>query len=90
LTRLWPVIALAMIAGCNPPGERSKQLSGGYEWLKHDGESQLIRADGNITLDHVEQARAEGAMIKATVENGAAFEVDTRTGQVRTISGEMQ
>ena len=89
MNRLLLLIPLA-VAGCDPPGQSTRELTGGYEWRKHDGESQIVRADGNITLEHVEDARAEGAMIHATVENGAALTVDSRTGEVRRISGETQ
>ena len=89
MSKSSPLAALGLLT-CSPPGEQSTGLAGGYEWLKHDGESQVIGADGNIALDHVEQARAEGVLIKATVENGAAFEIDTRTGELRRISGEKQ
>ena len=84
-----PLWAMGAVAACNPPGESTRELTGGYEWIKHDGESQVIRADGNITLEHVENASAEGAIIKATVENGAAFELDTRTGELRQKSGDV-
>ncbi len=84
----WLLVGLLLIGGCEPPGERTTNLTADYQLIKHEGLRQIIRSDGNIAVENVAEARVQGAMIRATVENGAAVEVDTRSGEVRTISGE--
>jgi hypothetical protein len=90
MIRYLAIAGVALLGGCEPPGQKTTDLTGGYQLIKHDGLRQVIRGDGNITVDHVADARVDGPVIRATVENGTVVEVDSRSGDVRTISGEAQ
>jgi hypothetical protein len=88
VSKLWPVFGFALAAGCNPPGEKTTDLTAGYELIKHDGVRQVIRSDGNITVDDVANARVDRGLITGTLENGAGFELEPQSGKVRMSSGE--
>ena len=75
-----PLTAAWALTGCN--GERTDTLSGGYQWVRHDGESQVITSGGNIVVDNVREARVDGALIRGKRENGISFTIDVRTGAV--------
>jgi hypothetical protein len=72
--------AALVMTGCN--GDRVVALPGGYKWIEHDGESQVITSSGTILFDHVTGARGDGALIRGERENGDSFSIDVRTGGV--------
>jgi hypothetical protein len=61
------------------------ELPGGYQWIRHDGESQVVTSGGDIVFDHVTEARGDGALVRGKRENGDSFTIDVRTGTVREM-----